>query len=461
MSDDTEHLVVAGLLQNPARVVDCLEYDPDIFQTKSVKLLFKFALGYYNKRKQKNPLDLKLARSLLEASSAKSSASMLELVEEYEEFDDISDSEFIDALQNLVDVKKKAVLKDHSIEAMEAILDGDYDEARDLMGKGLLMTEDVGIKANRPIDIRVRSIAIEEKAQVYRISQAEEIQRFDIGFKKINDAVSVKRGELTILGGYVADGKTQVSKAMCYNANQNGANVLYVALEMSTREMLTLFVAQHAVSIDPVGIQYRDILDGCASQADLKLYHRALDDFCTENHEDVAEVKTQGGNLFVWAPTKPLTMNDLKMRVAAMNKDLGVDVLVVDYLELVRPSTNFGEYRLNVKGMAEAGKMMAREYALWCCMNHQISRRGRDDAEKRAPKHYLMRDLGESSGVERSADHIFWVFYDELLREEREAKIGIAKARKGRTITHGFHVMADYERSIVADLSDDYIDELK
>jgi len=141
-------------------------------------------------------------------------------------------------------------------------------------------------------------------------------------------------------------------------------------------------------------------------------------------------------------------------RVRAMRADIGIDVVVGDYLELIQPTRDLKQYRLNLKDMAEEAKALAREEEVWVIMNHQISRAGRDAAEKRNPPHYLMRDLGESSGIERAADHILWVYTDDDLKDERESKIGIAKARKGRTLLHGTHVYADYAKGFMSESDD-------
>ena len=145
-------------------------------------------------------------------------------------------------------------------------------------------------------------------------------------------------------------------------------------------------------------------------------------------------------------------MNQFWERARAVDADLddGLDMVVGDYLELIQPSRDLGQYRLNVKAQCDQSKAMARDLDVLCLMLHQISRLGRDAAEKRKPKHYQMRDLGESSGVERAADVILWAYNDEELTAEREFKLGIAKARGGKRLTYGFHAHANFERALIA-----------
>ena len=216
--------------------------------------------------------------------------------------------------------------------------------------------------------------------------------------------------------------------------------------------MKVLFVCHHAATLDPRGVDYRAILDRTASPADKKLYKRALDDFCWTSHEDVLEGATPWGRLDVWSPRKTITINQYCDRVRALNDDHGLNMSVADYLELMEPDREFRQYRLALYDMVKRIKSVARETETWQLIPHQIGRPGRDAAEKRQGHYYLMGDLGESSGVEKASDTVIWVYTDEELKEDKEAKVGIAKARKGRTLIHGTHVMADYSKAIMAEV---------
>jgi replicative DNA helicase len=101
---------------------------------------------------------------------------------------------------------------------------------------------------------------------------------------------------------------------------------------------------------------------------------------------------------------------------------------VADYLELFRPTRRSGEYRHDLTEMAYEFKDAASAGSgAWVLLLHQINRAGRVDAEKRAPRHYLMRDLKESSGIEAAASSIWWIFTDEVLKSDRQARAGIAR----------------------------------
>lgn len=451
---EAEHTVVAGILQKGTRAVDVAGLQPEFFKDKHTRTLFTYAQKYRVKHGGKNALDLPLARNRIEKSKAKSAGALLELLEDYEDYDEITDAEWRDSLATLVTDHQRALIKEHGTKVLQHSLDGSWREAREEIRASLLALEDTDLENERPTDLHSRE-EIEEEKKDLEEDQEPLAAGFDIGFTRLTDRVSFRPTELTVLGGYSADGKTQFAKTLAYNANtRSGANVLFVAMEMEKREMKVLFVCQHASMLDPRGVDYRSILDRNPSAADKKLYHRALDDFCWEDHEDVAEGQTPWGRLEIWSPRKTITIGQYCDRVRAVNSDRGLDMAVPDYLELMEPDREFRQYRLALYDMVKKLKALARETNTWQLVPHQIGRSGRDAAEKRQGNYYLMRDLGESSGVEKASDHVIWVYTDEDLKEEKEAKVGIAKARKGKTLRQGTHIMADFARSNMSEILD-------
>lgn len=451
---DAEHTIVAAILQQNSRIADVVSLPPEFFSVPECKALFGFAVGYYKKRGRKNALDFALARTRLESSKAKIANKLLALVAEYENYERITGPEFRDSLAKLQAERRQALIREHGAAAAEALVEDRYDEAARIMREGMIAVDEADFEDDRPTDIRGTDEIELERHAVEHPDEDAQVGGFDVGFPKLMRAVSLRRRELTVLGGYTSDGKTQFSKVLAYNACRNsGATVLFTALEMDKREMKVLFVAQHAAMIDPRGVDYRQILNGTPTPEDKKLYLRALDDFQFSNDEDGEEIESPFGRLIVWAPRKRINLDNYCDRLRAIKQDQGLDMAVADYLELIQPSRDLGQYRLNVKESAEVSKALARELDLWHLINHQISRGGREAAEKRSPNHYLLRDLGESSGVEKASDQAIWIYSDDGLKEEREARVGIAKARKGRTIVEGWHVYADFRKSLIGPIS--------
>lgn len=455
--NESEDVVIAGLLQKPSRHADISTLTAEYFKGRETRAWFAYMRRFSDNRDGKNSLDFALARSRLEKSTTRIAPDMLSVLDEYVLLDRITDAEFREAVLSLLKDRKKSILRNRAVDACEHVLEEKWSDAEGAMRAAIIAVQDVAAQDEPPI--RFGATALVQRARARLAGElVRDARRFRTGLDQIDKRVSFRPKEMTILGGYTGDGKSTFSKTIGMNAVLDDAAVLlFVALEMSLFEMFVLFAAQYAARLDPAGFDYRSILDGNASKHDLDLYRRVLDEIEFEqfdNGQD-GELKMQHGNLFIWSPKKRITARDFHDRVRGLRHDHGLDIVVGDYLELIQPSRNLGQYRLNVKEIAESMKALAREQEVWVILNHQISRQGRDNAEKRDPEqHYLLRDLGESSGVERASDHVLWIYFDEYLRDQREARIGIAKARKGETIASGFNVYCDFPKSIIGNLRD-------
>lgn len=451
---DHEHIIVAGLLQRGNRIADVGSVTPEHFIDPEARQLFGLARSYHRKRGGKNTMDVALARGLLEkAKRSPARDSLLHLVEEYGRYEGITESEFRDALVGLSQAREHTILREHAAEAAEKIAAKDYDGGKRAMREGLIRANEADLNDDRPTDIR-SAAEVAKARQRLDDRKPDDGHTFDIGMPWLTRLVSFKRRELTILGGYTADGKTTCAKSFAYHANQAGARVLFVALEMDKAEIETLFVAQHAaLHVNERGVEWRKILDGSADAEQRRTYNLALDSFEVRHHEDVSEVTSaSGAALHVWSPEKTITMSQLIDRARAIKEEDGLDIMAADYLELIEPDRDLGQYRLNVRDMAKQAKSAARELNIWNLFTHQIGRPGREKAEKRSPPHYQLGDLGESSGVEQAADTVVVVYTDDDLRSQNHARMGLPKSRKGRPHTVGKHILANYPISVVAEL---------
>jgi len=127
------------------------------------------------------------------------------------------------------------------------------------------------------------------------------------------------------------------------------------------------------------------------------------------------------------SPTGPLI--DLADQVT------GVDLLIVDYLQLMR-----GDYRSEnrvqeISSISRALKALARELNVPLMALSQLSR----SVESRQDKHPQLSDLRESGALEQDADVVIFIYRDELYNPNTERKniadIIVAKHRNGPTGT--------------------------
>lgn len=118
--------------------------------------------------------------------------------------------------------------------------------------------------------------------------------------------------------------------------------------------------------------------------------------------------------------TGALTIEQIKTRARALKKKYGIEVLIVDYLQYIRPSTP-RETAFETVGKASRGlKDLAKELQIPVVALAQLSRESakRDDPRPKMP------DLQFSSSIEQDADVIAFIHREEYYHREREPTPG-------------------------------------
>lgn len=130
--------------------------------------------------------------------------------------------------------------------------------------------------------------------------------------------------------------------------------------------------------------------------------------------------------------TPALTLNQLRARARRMRQRHGVEVLVVDYLQLLRTEGRGENRNLEVSELAEGLKALAKELDVAVVALSQMNRKCEDRPNKRG----IVADLRDSGGIDAAADVIVFVYrdemYDENTPEKGIAELIIRKARQGR-----------------------------
>lgn len=111
--------------------------------------------------------------------------------------------------------------------------------------------------------------------------------------------------------------------------------------------------------------------------------------------------------------------------------DEGLALIVVDYIQLMRPSKDYNNRVLEMGDITRSLKGLAKEFGVPVIALSQLNRRLEDRHDKR-PK---MSDLRDSGEIEQDADLILFIYRDEVYdkgtREKGIAEIILAKHRNG------------------------------
>jgi replicative DNA helicase len=143
------------------------------------------------------------------------------------------------------------------------------------------------------------------------------------------------------------------------------------------------------------------------------------------------------------------TVVEMGAKLRRMKRDKGLDLVIVDYLQLVSARGKFGNRNEEISSISRGMKAMAKELKVPMLVLSQLTRA--PEREDREPR---LADLRESGAIEQDADVVMFIhrpnFFkksSEVSMEERgETDLIIAKQRNGPTDTVRFIFQGGFTR---------------
>jgi replicative DNA helicase len=218
----------------------------------------------------------------------------------------------------------------------------------------------------------------------------------------------MQKSNLIILAARPGVGKTAFSLNIAMQtAVLHKRKVAYFSLEMSKEELVDRLLVSQA-DIDAWRLKtgklseddYAKLSDAMGILADAKIF---IDD------------------------TPGITVLELRTKARRLMAEQGIDLIVVDYLQLMHGSGLYKENRvLEIGEISQGLKNIARELKVPVLSLAQLSRA----VENRGTKQPQLSDLRESGSIEQDADVVMFLYRED--DDEREnVKLGIAKHRNG------------------------------
>ena len=140
-------------------------------------------------------------------------------------------------------------------------------------------------------------------------------------------------------------------------------------------------------------------------------------------------------NIFI-DDTPAINSLDLRSRTRRLQTDKGIDLLIVDYLQLMRGTGRTESREREIAEISLSLKALAKEMKIPIIAISQLSRQ----TEARTDKKPQLSDLRESGALEQDADMVMFLHRADAYKrniEERDglAEIIIGKQRNGPTGT--------------------------
>ncbi|HXW20810.1 MAG TPA: replicative DNA helicase [Roseiarcus sp.] len=303
----------------------------------------------------------------------------------------------------------------------------------------------VNVAYDAPVDASPREQIEEAERRLYQIAEGG---RYDGGFARFSDALKtavdmaakayerdgnlsgiatglvdldrymggLQPSDLVILAGRPGMGKTSLATNIAFfiakaheaetladGARQtvNGGIIGFFSLEMSAEQLATRIIAEQS------GVPSYKIRRGDITEQDFHRISQAV--------RDMQSIP------FYIDQTGGISIAQLAARARRLKRQRGLDLLVVDYLQLLSGSKTRGDNRVQeLTEITTSLKALAKELNVPILALSQLSRQ----VEQRDDKRPQLADLRESGSIEQDADVVLFVFREEYYLKNREPRTG-------------------------------------
>src|SRR3954453_10802315 len=322
-------------------------------------------------------------------------------------------------------------------------------------------TDMVNVAYDAPVDFAPRAQIEDAERRLYELAEAG---RYDGGFQKFSQALTVavdmaakafqrdgklsgistglrdldtkmgglQHSDLIIVAGRPGMGKTSLATNIAYNVARayvgelqadgtmkaaHGGVIGFFSCEMSADQLATRIVAERT------GIPSSSIRRGGISEADF---------------EKLREVSIELQSLpFYVDETGGLSIAQLMARARRLKRQKGLDLIVIDYIQLLSGSGKRSENRVQeITEITTSLKALAKELSVPVIALSQLSRQ----VESRDDKRPQLSDLRESGSIEQDADVVLFVYREEYYLGNKEPRPGTPEHEKWRLdmdLAHG------------------------
>jgi len=249
-----------------------------------------------------------------------------------------------------------------------------------------------------------------------------------IGLKIVDKVLNgLNKQDLIILAARPAMGKTAYALNLHTNVAMQNKYIALFNLEMGKNQLMQRILASETL------IELDKIKKGMLNT-----------DEWTKLNKATNNIYKHKNNLHVF--DKVFTIDGIYGKCKKLKIQHGLNVIVIDYLQLVESGRKFGSREQEVSYMSRRLKMLAKELDITIVCLSQLSRA----CEQRADRRPMLSDLRESGSIEQDADIVMFLYRDDYYDPESEGK-GIieniiAKHRNGETGTIKLAWLPQYQK---------------
>jgi len=213
--------------------------------------------------------------------------------------------------------------------------------------------------------------------------------------------------DLIIIAGRPSMGKTALATNIAFHAAKNiekkghKSTVAFFSLEMSSEQLSTRILSEQS------RIRSNDIRRGKVTEKEFEQF--------IETSKNIADLP-----LYI-DETPAITISAISNRSRRIKRLFGLDLIVVDYIQLMRSGRKMEFNRVQeISEITQGLKALAKELNVPVLALSQLSRQ----VEQRDDKKPQLSDLRESGSIEQDADVVMFVFREAYYLERKEPTLG-------------------------------------
>ena len=247
-------------------------------------------------------------------------------------------------------------------------------------------------------------LTIEMASNAYK--NEEGIVGVPTGLKNLDDRLGgLHQSDLIIIAGRPSMGKTALATNIAFNAakklqdEKKESVIAFFSLEMSSEQLSTRILAEQS------RITSHNIRRGKISEEEFEKF--------IETSKTISELP-----LYI-DETPAISIAALSNRARRIKRLYGLEMIVVDYIQLMRASINNKDGRVQeISEITQGLKAIAKELSVPVLALSQLSRA----VEQRDQKKPMLADLRESGSIEQDADVVMFVYRESYYLEKQEPR---------------------------------------
>jgi len=278
--------------------------------------------------------------------------------------------------------------------------------------------------------VPVRSVAAPTLEYIDRLHERKElITGVPTGFEKLDELTSgFQNKDLVVVAARPSMGKTALALNMAEHvAVKAGRTVGVFSLEMSKEQLFLRLLCAHAR----------------VNAHHLRTGRLGRDEW---TRLTLAFGELTDAKIFI-DDTPGISIFEMRAKSRRLKSERGLDLLIVDYLQLVRGRARYENRTQEISDISRSLKGLAKELGIPVIALSQLSRAPEQRGGDHRPQ---LSDLRESGAIEQDADVVLFIFREEVYKPTEEnrgvAQIIIGKQRNGPIGTIDLAFLKEYTK---------------